>query len=144
MPYNTILIPLDGSPDAVFACETAINLGSPDVSGKMLHLVHCVDPIPALIKGETRENLLQERKTKVDTVFVRAKGRLESHGFLCKTHVCEGDPGEEILRVCRKAGCDVIIMGTRGLGRLKSLLLGSVSRDVLKGATVPVILVRPS
>lgn len=140
MPYNNILIPLDGSPDSIFACEIAMNLSCPDPAARMFHLMHCVDPIPSLIGGESRENLHEDQKNEADKIFIQARSFVESKGFKCRTYLKEGAPGEEIVLTAGETKSEVIIMGSRGLGKLESLFLGSVSREVLRHSTVPVIL----
>lgn len=140
MPYNNILIPLDGSPDSIFACEIAMNLSCSDPAGRMFHLVHCVSPIPSLIGGESRENLMEDQKNEADKIFLQARNIVESKGYKCRTYFKNGAPGEEIVQAVGETKSEVIIMGTRGLGNLESLFLGSVSREVLRNSAVPVIL----
>ena len=59
-----------------------------------------------------------------------------------KPVIAEGDPAESILRAAREHGADLIVLGTRGLGRLKGLLLGSVSHKVTHLAECPCLTVR--
>jgi nucleotide-binding universal stress UspA family protein len=58
------------------------------------------------------------------------------------TDTVEGPAAEAILRVAKLEGCDLIIMGSRGLGMVQGLLLGSVSYRVLHHATIPVLIVQ--
>jgi nucleotide-binding universal stress UspA family protein len=53
-----------------------------------------------------------------------------------------GSPAETIVRVAREAGADQIVMGTRGLGTLGNLFLGSVATQVVRLAEIPVTLVK--
>jgi nucleotide-binding universal stress UspA family protein len=53
-----------------------------------------------------------------------------------------GSPAETIAKVAREQGCDGIVMGTRGLGAVSSVLLGSVSSRVLHLSDLPVTLVK--
>ena len=53
-----------------------------------------------------------------------------------------GDPATEIINAAKTGHADAIVMGTRGLGQIGGLILGSVSERVLHGASVPVIVVR--
>jgi len=58
------------------------------------------------------------------------------------TKVLTGDPSEEIAAYARRARCREIVMGTRGLGALGGMILGSVATKVLHRTNVPVTLVR--
>ncbi len=54
----------------------------------------------------------------------------------------EGEPAEEILRVAREAGCDLIVLGTHGRTGLRRLLMGSVAEVVVRKAECPVLTVK--
>ena len=58
------------------------------------------------------------------------------------TEVLEGSPAEAILDVANTRKSDLIVMGSRGLGRLTGLLLGSQSQKVVQHAPCPVLIVR--
>lgn len=59
-----------------------------------------------------------------------------------KTEVLDGDPAKAILDTAKRTGADCIVIGSRGLGGLKGLLLGSVSHKVSQLATCTCITVR--
>lgn len=52
-------------------------------------------------------------------------------------------PGEHVVQVAKKENGTVIVMGTRGLGKIRRTILGSVSNYVLNHAPCPVLVVRP-
>ena len=54
------------------------------------------------------------------------------------------DPASEIVEAAHREGCDLIVMGSRGRGRLASALLGSQAQRVLATAKVPVLVVPPA
>ncbi len=56
--------------------------------------------------------------------------------------VTVGDPAAEIVNVAREANVDLIVVGSRGLGRIQGVLLGSVSDRVVHMAHCPVLVVR--
>lgn len=58
------------------------------------------------------------------------------------TEVQVGEPAEEIVELARLEGCHMIVMGSRGLGAVKGLLVGSVSNRVLHTAPCPVLVAR--
>lgn len=138
MAYKTILVAFDGSPDALLALETAALVRA---SGSMrMHLLHCPAPISGLTSAIKRANTYDEQVKQAAAIFDKARAILDKRNIPFQAHVRRGDPGMEIVRTAKELGCEVIFMGTRGLGGLASLVLGSVSQAVLKHADVPVIL----
>ncbi|NML47734.1 universal stress protein [Ramlibacter sp. G-1-2-2] len=53
-----------------------------------------------------------------------------------------GDPAIEIVKLAKKEKAEIIVMGTRGLGALKSVFMGSVAQAIVSTSTVPVLLVK--
>jgi len=53
-----------------------------------------------------------------------------------------GQPAEEILKVAKRRRCDLIVMGSRGLGGIQKLLLGSTTDRVVHHASIPVLAIR--
>ena len=141
MDYSNILIPVDGSEDAKYASRVAADLTKAIPGKEMLHLLHCVRPIPNLIGGEQREKLIEEYKEEAESIFNSAKTILAETGNDCKTYIRYGEVASTITETAKELGCTLIIMGTRGMSELTSMVLGSVSHDVLQRATVPVLLV---
>lgn len=74
----------------------------------------------------------------------RLTARLEEIGLPTMSHVRSGDPAHEVLAVAVERGADLIVTGSRGLGALDRLLLGSVARNILTHAKTSVLIVRPS
>jgi nucleotide-binding universal stress UspA family protein len=67
--------------------------------------------------------------------------RLDEAKVSCKFHLLEGEAAEMICSFAREQGSDLIYIGTRGMGALGNLLLGSTATKVLHKAIVPVMLV---
>ena len=57
------------------------------------------------------------------------------------TRLLDGDPAREILKLAREGEFDVIVMGSRGRGRVSAALLGSVSNRIMHDADVNVIVI---
>ena len=72
----------------------------------------------------------------------RCADKARAHSILFETEQLSGDPADEIIRDAKETGCDCIVIGRKGLGRLEKLLLGSVSEKVLKHSEIPVIIVK--
>jgi nucleotide-binding universal stress UspA family protein len=67
---------------------------------------------------------------------------LDSAGVSYSHHLFVGDPAEIITRFAHEKGCDEIVIGTRGLSGIGSLLMGSVATKIIHLADVPVLLVK--
>ena len=63
-------------------------------------------------------------------------------GVDAEAELLVGYPPNQILRLADDVGADLIVVGSRGLGGLKSMIVGSTSREVLAHADRPVLVVR--
>ena len=77
-----------------------------------------------------------------ETLLGEARQVLEGAGISCEAHVEFGEPAPVIAQFAERYHCDVIAMGTRGMGLVPNLLLGSVATKVLHLAAMPVLLTR--
>jgi len=75
-------------------------------------------------------------------VLQAARVSLDQAGIACQLHITVGDPEEMIIRYAKEMDCDQIVMGPRGLGTVKGLLLGSVANKVMQLSTMPVLLIK--
>ena len=91
---------------------------------------------------ENFSELEQDRKRAGETVIGQAMAELQDSGVTVHIEPCEGDPAEAIVNVAAVRHCDLIVMGSRGLGRLTGLLLGSQSQKVVQHAPCPVLIAR--
>jgi nucleotide-binding universal stress UspA family protein len=80
-------------------------------------------------------------KARGREVLAAAKAALDAAAVECQPHVEIGEPAQVIAGFARTYHCEMIAMGTRGLGPLSSLCLGSVANKVVHLSPVPVLLV---
>ena len=66
----------------------------------------------------------------------------ESGGIVNEAHLREGKADEEIVDLAQSIGAGLIVMGSRGRGRIRRALMGSVSESVVRHAHCPVTIVR--
>lgn len=140
---HKILVPVDGSEEALRA--TAYAIGS--VSRGAAAEIHLLNVQPAFMAGDigplvTLEMVMRERLVAGHGALHRARALLDASGTPCTMAIHFGKPAETIVRYVRDHGIDAIVMGTRGRGALKNLLLGSVATKVVGWADVPVTLVK--
>jgi nucleotide-binding universal stress UspA family protein len=138
--YTRILYATDGSPAARHALAHARDLAQR--YGAELYLVHVFRHIEEFGRSPYFSELEADRKQAVETVIGQAMAELEGSGVSVHIEPCEGPPAEAILQVAAVRHCDLIVLGSRGLGTFQGLLLGSVSDRVARHAPCPVLIVR--
>jgi nucleotide-binding universal stress UspA family protein len=92
--------------------------------------------------AEFEDVLSENRREAKEMLEQQAKRIEESGGTVKETHLREGRADEEIVEVAEEIGAGLIVMGSRGHGRLRRALLGSVSDAVVRHAHCPVTIVR--
>ena len=146
--FSNILVAIDGSETSIRGLETAIALAKP--LGAKLHLLHVVRDMQLpkeLQKLMEVENIKGPREDVLklvgDRILNQAKRVAESKGVKgVADDIGTGDPASSIVKHAERNGIDLIVMGSRGLGQVESLLLGSVSRKVSSMAKVACLIAR--
>jgi nucleotide-binding universal stress UspA family protein len=143
---TTILLATDGSEEAKLATEAATELSRE--TGSQVHLVYVL-PTPAQLIGhhlytdEVRESLIGGAERDAETFLKEQAEKISSDGGkVADTHLRSGDPDKEILRTAESLGVGLIVLGSRGLGSISRMLIGSVSDSVVRHAHCPVFVVR--
>jgi nucleotide-binding universal stress UspA family protein len=134
-----VLLATDGSPDAMLAAQSAVELC--ERTGSELHVVHVGEYLPTFY-AQTEEEPAQlraeaQRLLDEQTERLRAAG-----GQVAQAHLLLGRPAEQIVNLSEELGVGVIVIGSRGLSALRRVLLGSVSESVVRHAHCPVFVVR--
>ncbi len=140
MPFTHILLPVDGSAHAKEAVARAIDVASD--SKARVTILYCLEKVPSLIGGEARAELTSEENEQALGFLEQYRIKFEAAGIKSDLKVMHGSPAVSILEAAEQGKCDIIIMGTRGLNSLESLLMGSVTTKVLNHTDVPVMVVR--
>ena len=145
-PLGKILLAFDGSKASSEAARAATEIAN--ATNSMLHIVYVLQtdqykPYPGLEMWEGWEEGL-ERAKRHSRSWVEGKAeRIRGEGVKAvETHLALGEPDEEILRLAEELGISLIVVGSRGLGRIRRLLIGSVSDSVVRRAHCPVLVVR--
>lgn len=139
-----LLVAIDGSDNSARALDHAIALARAS-AGLELHLLN-VHPDP-IVYGEIQvyvpmERMLELQRRDGETVLAPAAERARAAGVPHEVHIRRGDAAAVIAQSADDLKCDAIVMGTRGMGAVGNLLLGSVATKVVRLAHVPVTLVK--
>jgi len=105
-------------------------------------IVTAYEPIPRDLGSPFQEELMSKRPAEAQALVQEAAQVLDRRGIPHEEEVLEGPAAEAILQVARVRRADLIVMGSRGLGRIEAALLGSVSQRVVQEAPCPVLIVR--
>ena len=119
--------------------------------GHVEEMVRMLQDIPSLKSAQV--NLLhvvsEQSKSEADThrsdadqLLQGAVERMGLHAGKVNLMVRDGDTKQTVLKVAEELNCDLIVMGSRGLGRLQSILANSASQYVFQLSTRPMLLVR--
>ncbi len=135
-----ILLATDGSEDAFLAAKSALDLS--DRIGAELHVVHAWQDLrpptlPAMAIDEY-SRAYELWKLEAEELLEKEVERLRgAGGTVAAAHLREGRPAEEITKLAEELNVGLVIIGSRGLGAMKRLVMGSVSEGVVHLATRP-------
>ncbi len=138
--FKNILVAVDGSEHSLKAAQVAGDLARSMQAD--LWIVVAYDPIPEALGEPNLQAAMTSRLAFSEQILTQALVKLGEIPGSLKKEALEGPPAEAILAVAETRAVDLIVMGTRGLGRLASVLVGSQSQKVIGHASCPVLLVR--
>lgn len=138
-----VALAIDGSDCCLRATKFAIELIG-ERRGTEVHVLNVHPPVRyADLLAVEKQQLIEQwnRKAGMEATAA-ARDLLGAATIPCELHVATGDPATALVRLARELGCHLIVMGTRGLGAVAGLALGSVATRVVHEADVPVLLVK--
>jgi nucleotide-binding universal stress UspA family protein len=135
--FKSILVAWDGSEHAKRALGEAVDLAR--TQDGRLTLLTVAAPLrvwPGYVPPVSEADLISAAEK------ILAEGEaLLPEGVPVSGRTAAGDPGFELVRRAAAADHDLIVMGSRGRGAVRSAFLGSVSHYVLNHTTVPVLII---
>jgi nucleotide-binding universal stress UspA family protein len=133
-----ILVATDGSEDAYLAVRAAIDLSQK--AGSDLHAVHVWHDVPTPhARSFVRAQLRREAQEVLDKQVEKIEA---AGGTVAEAHLREGRTIDEILDLSEELQVGLLIVGSRGLGGVKRILMGSVSEGIVHHARRPVLVMR--
>lgn len=138
-----ILLPVDGSPDALAAVRHALALRAAGLQASYV-LANVQEP-PSLyevIVAHDADVIDQVRRDAGADLLQPAEALLKAAAADHESVVAGGSPAAVLVDVAEEQGCEAIVMGCRGIGSPDGADAGSVAAAVLRHSPVPVTLVR--
>ena|SRR5688572_13375174 len=132
-----ILLASDGSPEAMQAAEWVATSGLAN-SASVLILSVVTSPAVHVLPSAAADALCEEARNSA----VATRAVFEARDTAAEIRIGEGDARNEIMRVADEWDADVVVVGSRGVGRTEAFFLGTVSRDVVRHCTRPVLVVK--
>lgn len=145
--FNHILFPTDGSDHSEKALHFVKDFAQKYKSRvTVLHVYDIIGDTDLFNLGghmadymTELEKLVREKSQKI---LDHSKVLLEEYQIETDTLLLKGNPKHEIPRIAEAKECDMILLGSRGMGTLKGILIGSVSNYVVHHSECPVLLIR--
>lgn len=139
--YNNIVVAVDGSEEAKFAFEKAVEVAKRNEA--KLHLVNIIDT-RSFAAIEAYDRSIQERaKEFAEEKLAEYKAAAEKAGVVAESVIEYGSPKTMITReISKKTEADLIVCGATGLNAVERFLIGSVSANIVRSAKCDVLVVR--
>ncbi|WP_138417885.1 universal stress protein [Aquibacillus sediminis] len=137
--FKKILLATDGSAHSIRSADHAIKLA--ENFGGTVDAVYVVDGKKSkedVLHSVDKYEVKRERNEKIKAV----KEMLEQSSVEFNTHILHGEPGPTIVEFANKNDYDCVVIGSRGLNDLQTMILGSVSHKVAKRVECPVLIVK--
>jgi nucleotide-binding universal stress UspA family protein len=139
-----ILIPVDGSDNALRAVKHVLDTRDWYRTPVSVHLLNVQLPVAsgAVKMFISKDQLTEYYEEEGQAALQAARDLVQAAGLECHARVGVGDIAATVSGFASDERCDLIVMGTRGMGALGNVVLGSVATKVIHLAPVPVQLVR--
>ncbi len=144
--YSKIVVPVDGSEPSALGLNEAIKIAKNQ--GSQLRLVHIVNEFIldyTYCPGNYGENLIESLRAGGRAILKHAETTARQQGITPECVLLEsigGAAADLILAQAKAWSADLIVMGTHGRRGLARVAMGSDAEEVVRAATIPVLLVR--
>lgn len=138
-----ILVPVDGSELALDAVRHALRLRQEGLDATFL-LATVQEPtyLYEMVLAPDADVLERVSGAVGSRALEGAEALFDAAGVPFEREIGSGEPAPTLVEMAERRGCDVIVLGARGRGVLRSALLGSVSQGVLHASKLPVTVVK--
>ncbi len=144
--FKKILFPTDGSENSQRVLSFVLDIAKKFQAEVVIIHTYKFPAVlygraPALGTNYYYEEFNKERIESGNQLLNKTKSLFEAENIKVETIQENGEEGPMIIKTFAEKGCDVIVMGSRGLGPIRSFLLGSVSNYVIHHCNAPVLLI---
>lgn len=141
---QNVLVPFDGSDSAKRAVQYLVEASKayPNILVHVLNVQREANLYGNYVPATMLEDLRQGAIKHAETVNAEAVQMLQTASVRHETHQAVGEVVSEVVAAVKKYDCDTVVMGTRGMGSLGNLVMGSVATRVVHDVKVPVLLVK--
>lgn len=140
--FSKLLVPIDGSDNSFRALDHAIFL-SKKITAQITALrVMEYLPLVYVQSQRTMDTILSKYLEESESILKKSIDIGEKKGVRIESKLRKGDAASNILNYSKKEDYDTIIMGRRGTGKLRQLVLGSTSTKVLNHSDCTVVIVK--
>ena len=154
--FHKILVPLDGSEHSDRALATALQIAKNFNSEITLLHVYSVTVTPVVIPEPTTLNptgvpiatsaevskMVDAARDAGKKILADGEQKVRAESVSVETSLREGNSPQEIVKAAKEGQFDLIVIGARGIHRLRDLLMGSVTEGVVKHASCSVLVVK--
>ncbi|XP_073137849.1 uncharacterized protein [Henckelia pumila] len=146
---NKVIVAIDESEESLFALQWLLQYYS---SIQSLSIIHVLEPFPLYVLPGVQVvfpttsitlSANRVRRENAQTLLAHAAHMCAGARVQANTSILEGDPKEMICEAAEQMNADLIVVGSRGLGKIMRAFLGSVSDYVVHQAKCPVLIVKP-
>jgi nucleotide-binding universal stress UspA family protein len=143
--YPKILVPVDGSEISYRALDAGLFFS--EKLGSNITVMHIMEDIPVThIESQKLLNDMLEISAACtqqgQDILSKCSETAKNKGLIVNTILLKGNPASIILDFCRNGNYDVIIMGNRGMGKIREIILGSVSSKIIHNSSCPVLSIK--
>ena len=154
--FHKILVPLDGSEHSDRAMEAALQIAKRFHSSITLLHVYSVTVTPVVIPEPTTLNptgvpiatsaevskMVDAARDAGKEILTSGEQKVKEKKVEVEAILKEGNSSQEIVKTAKEGQFDLIVIGARGIHRIRDLLMGSVTEAVVKNAPCPVLVVK--
>lgn len=141
--YSRILVPIDGSENSFRALKHGLFLGSK--LGAKLVVLYVLDtpPVPFIQSQKVIDSVNETFENESKEIFAKVDSEAQNYDISYETVLLKGHHVASLINeYADQNDVDVIVVGSRGYGKVKTTILGSVSHDVFHHTKKPVLIIK--